>query len=93
MTLLFKKSEYSESEDKMGFKEQTIFELEKNNPVRSSKKFKEYIKNKYGKDIDSKNLYIEIVNYQVKKYGATLDNFIEYDSGLERRKNRNKKYR
>lgn len=79
----------------MGFKEQTIFELEKNNPVRSSKKFKEHIRKQYGKEIDSRSLYIEIVNYQIKKFGATLDDTYEYESDVDkwRRKNREQQYK
>ena len=53
------------------FKEDTIYELEKNNPISSSKWFKKDIKDKYG-IVPSGDLYRRIVNYQIKNYGKSV---------------------
>ena len=60
------------------FKDQIIFNLEKDNTFYNSKKFYKVVKEKYGKEQDSE-LYIKVLNYQIKKYGRVLTSseFIE----------------
>ena len=73
--------------------EQLIFEAYKDKDVRSALYFKELIKKEYGYKV-SYDLYAKIVNYQVEKYGVTLQN-LEYREhvkwfGLKSTKLRNK---
>lgn len=61
--------------------EQKIFEENKDEPLGNAEKFKK----KYdGLDIDLRNLYIKIVNYQVKQYGVTLDKYANIPNRDER---------
>ena len=61
--------------------EQKIFEENKDEPLGNAEKFKK----KYaGLDIDLRNLYIKIVNYQVKQYGVTLDKYADIPNRDER---------
>lgn len=55
----------------MEFKEQTIFEFEKDNSFTGSREFKRKIKDKYGL-LPSSELYRRITNYQIRKYGEPL---------------------
>lgn len=63
----------------MEFKEQVIFEIEKDKPIDNAKKFKSYLKKKY-KGMDIRNLYIKIANYQIETYGEYLNSRIDYAS-------------
>lgn len=54
-------------------REQLIFEAYKNRPLVNCEHFKKEIRDNYG-FMPSTNLYREIVNYQVKNFGETLDN-------------------
>lgn len=55
------------------FKENVIFEKEKETSFRSSEYFKNKMKDKYKlSDEQVSKLYIRIVKYQVKKYGSNL---------------------
>ena len=54
------------------FKENIIFENEKNVGFKSVTEFKENVYKKY-KYAASSNLYRKIVNYQVKTFGKNLD--------------------
>lgn len=55
------------------FKEKIIFENEKDSPFKSIKEFRAKIFQKY-KYTTSSNLYREIINYQILKYGRSLVN-------------------
>lgn len=57
----------------MDFKEQAIYEFEKDNSFSGAREFRFKIKNKYG-IIPSSNLYRRITNYQINKYGEPLAN-------------------
>ena len=52
------------------FKEQVVFELEKDTPFNGAREFRYYIARKYGFK-PSTELYREITNYQIDKYGTT----------------------
>ena len=55
------------------FKENVIFEKEKDTAFRSSEYFYNSMKAKYGLTNEQcSKLYIKIVKYQVKKYGSNL---------------------
>lgn len=70
----------------MEFKEQFIFEEEKDTPVESASKFKKKITKKYGREINVRDIYIKVINYQVKTYGTTLDDSLTYYTKEEHRK-------
>ena len=53
--------------------EQLIFQAYKDKDVRSAVYFKDLIKKEYGYKVSS-DLYAKIINYQVNKYGVTLQN-------------------
>ena len=73
--------------------EQLIFEAYKDKDVRSAVYFKDLIKKEYGYKVSS-DLYAKIINYQVNKYGVTLQNLnqVEYVNyfGLKSNKIRNR---
>ena len=54
----------------MNISERIVFALYKDKPLINSNVFKRET-SKY-KNIDVKKLYIEITNYQIKKYGCSL---------------------
>lgn len=56
--------------------EELIFNVYKDKDVISAKYFKEIIKKDYGYNASS-GLYRKIINYQVKKYGRTLQKIDE----------------
>lgn len=61
--------------DLVDFKERMIFEREKDLAIESSEKFYKKLRDIYKYNGDRKrfsNLYRNIVNYQIKKYGAML---------------------
>ena len=63
-------------------KEELVFNLKKDNAYKSSRDFKEdIIKNLKIKDIDFKDVYARIINYQIKKYGESLAFNFEYSMG------------
>ena len=62
-------------------KEKIVFVLYKDKELKSVKKFENTIQKKYG-FIPSKELSRKIINYQVKKYGHSLDG----GDGIERTK-------
>lgn len=57
----------------MGFKELYVFNLYKNASLGNAELFRGLINKKF-KGLDVNAIYKKIVNYQVKKYGSTLDN-------------------
>lgn len=59
------------------FKENIIFENEKNRAFKSSEEFKEIVNEKY-KYAASSNLYRRIINYQIKKFGNSLNSEVYY---------------
>lgn len=58
-------------------KEEMIFHLKKDYPYRNSKEFKKDIKNNFKmEDLNFREVYTKIINYQIKKYGNPV--FTEY---------------
>lgn len=55
----------------MTFEENFLFETYKDTATRSCKNFKEMIKD--FKNVDAYKIYREIINYQIKKYGQSLN--------------------
>ena len=73
--------------------EQQIFDELKDRSIKSS----EYFRRKYeGANINYSRLYRRIVNYQIKEYGGTLENYVpgknREDLLKEHRKARQRKY-
>lgn len=61
-------------------KEDIIFSLYKDKPLRTAKEFRNEIESKY-KDINAKELYLRITNYQLDKYDHVLwDSENEYSN-------------
>lgn len=58
--------------DIKGFKENLLFELFKNNTHFSRQKQREKIQGEF-KDLDIPSIHKKITNYQVDKYGESLD--------------------
>lgn len=71
--------------------EEQIFNLEKDNSVVSSDRFRKKYK---GWKINHSRLYRRIVNYQVKKYGTSLDNagHIPHITEAQKIRNKQRKY-
>lgn len=70
-------------------KEELVFNLKKDTAYKSSRDFKEdIIRNLKIKDIDFRNVYVRIINYQIRKYGEPLFTKIEVESwkGLGKQK-------
>lgn len=59
------------------FKENYIFELEKNTPQNGVSKFTKKCIDKYGYKESVSDLYRKIVNYQIKTFGKTLEHIVE----------------
>lgn len=55
--------------------EKLIFEAYKDKYIKSSEAFKQLIKKEYGYEVKTE-LYIKICNYQIKKYGCSLNNSV-----------------
>lgn len=53
-------------------KEKILFEIYKDSSEINSKEFRDRLRNKH-KDINFSDVYTKINNYQIKKYGQTLD--------------------
>lgn len=57
----------------MNFKENVVFELLKDVPIKSSKALKrELIEDYHLEDRNASNVIVKIKNYQIKKYGNDL---------------------
>ena len=76
----------------MNFNERMIFELEKELPVLNSRTFKKRIIRNYNIE-PSSDLYREITNYQINKYGCVLNksNFENMFDYRGHKQTRNKK--
>lgn len=61
----------------MKFKEDLIFELEKDNPIRSGKRFNEHLHKTYGFVAPNSDIRTKIINYQLSKYGGTIGDSIK----------------
>ena len=74
-------------------KEELLFEMFKDSVVTGTDVKRAYLQKKYP-DINISNLHRRIVNYQVEKYGTSLNsqavNRIEYKTRLMKIKNRKK---
>lgn len=71
------------------FKENIIFELEKNKPLKNTDTFRYKIFKTYGLRLTSDELYKKIVNYQIDKNGITIDEFVPRASYKEKKLNNN----
>lgn len=58
--------------DLKSFKEEFAFYRYKNKSFKNAQVLKGELIKRYGKNIDVSNIYLRIVDYQVKKYGMTL---------------------
>lgn len=76
----------------MDFKEQAIYEFEKDSSFSGTREFRTKIKSKYGLE-PSSELYRRITNYQIKKYGEPLSNSKGHDYISKYSINRNAKKR
>lgn len=76
----------------MDFKEQAIYEFEKDKAFSGANEFRTRIKEKYG-FVPNSNLYRRIINYQIKKYGEPLANSKQQDFVLKHNIVRNAKKR
>lgn len=68
------------------FKENVIYEKEKDNPIKSAERFRYKCIKDYGFNGSTTDLYRKIVNHQIKKYGKTLTQVIEMPTFEERMK-------
>lgn len=59
-----------------------LFALYKDKPTDGSRKFQRNLK-KYKEEVNLNNLYVKIVNYQIDKYGTTLDSRNETSNYVE----------
>lgn len=69
-------------------KEDIVFSLHKDKPVRNAKHFEKEMKEKYG-NINTKELYLRIVNYQLDRYDHVLWNSENEYAGDKRKKAKN----
>ena len=69
------------------FKLEFYFNLYKDKPLKSRDEFRKNIKKAHGNFLYLPELIVRIENYQIKKYGETLDNFVYIPNRNERRKN------
>ena len=71
-------------------KEDIIFSLYKDKPVRTAKEFRKEIESKY-KGINAKELYLRITNYQLEKYDCVLwageNQYVTYDDYVHKVEN------
>lgn len=71
-------------------KEDIIFSLYKDKPVRTAKEFRKEIESKY-KGINAKELYLRITNYQLEKYDSVLwdseNQYVTYDDYVHKVEN------
>ena len=59
------------------FIEEIIFQRNKDKRFRNAEEFKGTILKNF-KNVDVSKIYVKIVNYQIKKYGQTLNGFDDY---------------
>lgn len=59
-----------------------VFNLEKDKAFNNSNEFYKMIKDKYKME-RSPELYRRIINYQIKKYGSTLESYVDLHSTSE----------
>ena len=69
------------------FKLEFYFNLYKDKPLKSRDEFRKNFKKAHGKFLYLPELIFKIENYQIKKYGETLNNFVYIPNRNERRKN------
>lgn len=67
----------TKSEGLVDFKENYIFEIEKNMPQNGIKKFYIKLREKYNYKENVSDLYRRIINYQIETFGKTLEEMIE----------------
>lgn len=58
------------------FKNNLIFESEKNNPIKNASEFKTRVYKKYNYKGSTWGIYRNIINYQIKTFGAVLDKYV-----------------
>lgn len=64
-------------------KDKIIFALYKDKPIKNRHKFMIEIE-KYKNEINARELYTKIVNYQIDKYGGVLDEQAQTSNYVER---------
>ena len=69
------------------FKLEFYFNLYKDKPLKNRDEFRKNFKKARGHFLYLPELIVRIENYQIKKYGETLDNFVYIPNRNERRKN------
>ena len=69
------------------FKLEFYFNLYKDKPLKNRDEFRKNFKKVHGNFLYLPELIVRIENYQIKKYGETLDNFVYIPNRNERRKN------
>ena len=69
------------------FKLEFYFNLYKDKPLKSRDEFRKNFKKAHGNFLYLPELIVRIENYQIKKYGETLNNFDYIPNRNERRKN------
>lgn len=69
------------------FKLEFYFNLYKDKPLKSRDEFRKNFRKAHGNFLYLPELIFRIENYQIKKYGETLDNFVYIPDRNERRKN------
>lgn len=69
------------------FKLEFYFNLYKDKPLKNRDEFRKNFKKVHGNFLYLPELIFRIENYQIKKYGETLDNFVYIPDRNERRKN------
>ena len=58
------------------FKLEFYFNLYKDKPLKNRDEFRKNFKKAHGNFLYLPELIVRIENYQIKKYGETLDNFV-----------------
>lgn len=72
--------------DLVDFKEGIIFESEKDNSIRNIGEFRKRVYKTYDYKGNISGIYRRIINYQIKRYGKTLDKYIEHYSQEQKAK-------
>lgn len=78
-------------------REDILFALYKDKATNGSKEFKEKLK-KYKKEVNLTDLYTRVINYQIDKYGVSLDtvrdtNTLVDDMYFDGKINKHQKYK
>lgn len=75
----------------MKFKENLIFELEKDKPIKNTKLFNEHLYKTYGYVASNSDIRTKIINYQLNKYGDSIGYEIRKTTKYELMKEKNRR--